>query len=101
MNTVGKQMFFFQQPSDDFFADGFLKRNKISVDLAFLDGLHLFEFLPPGLHRDRKGDVEERCDRASRLLSDNGIHGHARIPQGDWTGDVWKTLQILQLYRPD
>jgi len=101
VNTVGKQMFFFQQPSDDFFADGFLKRNKISVDLAFLDGLHLFEFLLRDFIEtekvmSKKGVIAlHDCCPTTEYMATREFH------RGDWTGDVWKTLQILQLYRPD
>ena len=38
------EMLFFRQTSDDFFASGFLKRNDILPKLAFVDGMHQFEF---------------------------------------------------------
>ena len=101
VNTAGKQMFFFQQSSDDFFADGFLKRNKISVDLAFLDGMHLFEFLLRDFIETEKAMSKKGvialhdCCPTTEYMATREFH------KGDWTGDVWKTLQILQLYRPD
>ena len=45
VNSSGSQMFFFQQTSDAFFESGFIKKNKIAIDFAFLDGMHLFEYL--------------------------------------------------------
>ena len=42
--NAAREMFFFQQTSDDFFASGFLARNGIVPDMAFVDGLHHFEF---------------------------------------------------------
>ena len=101
VNTAGTQMFFFQQSSDDFFAGGFLKKNKISVDLAFLDGMHLFEyllrdFIETEKAMSKKGVIAlHDCCPTTQYMATREFH------KGDWTGDVWKTLQILQLYRPD
>lgn len=101
INATGKQMFFFQQSSDDFFAGDFLKKNKISVDLAFLDGMHLFEYLLRDFIEtekvmSKKGVIAlHDCCPTTEYMATREFH------KGDWTGDVWKTLQILQLYRPD
>ncbi len=101
VNTAGTQMFFFQQGSDDFFAGDFLKKNKISVDLAFLDGMHLFEyllrdFIETEKAMSKKGVIAlHDCCPTTEYMATREFH------RGDWTGDVWKTLQILQLYRPD
>lgn len=81
------------------------------IDLAFLDGLHLFEFLL----RDFI-NVERSCRQnsvivlhdcvptdpylARRHRLDESLKGIARIP-GGWCGDVWKTVLILRKYRPD
>jgi hypothetical protein len=101
VNAAGKQMFFFQQTSDDFFAGDFLKKNKIFVDLAFLDGMHLFEyllrdFIETEKAMSKKGVIAlHDCCPTTEYMATREFH------KGDWTGDVWKTLQILQLYRPD
>lgn len=101
VNTTGKQMFFFQQSSDDFFAEGFLKKNRIALDLAFLDGMHLFEcllrdFIETEKTMSKKGVIAlHDCCPTTDYMATREFH------KGDWTGDVWKTLQILQLYRPD
>ncbi|MGJ8604441.1 MAG: glycosyltransferase 61 family protein [Marivita sp.] len=101
VNATGRKMHFFQQTSDDFFAEGFVKQNKIKIDFAFLDGMHLFEFL-------LRDFIE-----AEKLMSPDGVIAlHDCCPttdymaerefhDGQWTGDVWKTLLILQQYRPD
>jgi hypothetical protein len=101
----------FQQTSDAFFAE----HNPSAVfgrpiDLAFLDGMHLFEFLlrdfintekhcapesiialhdclPPGLYM------------TSRDMADAN-HPHSAFP-GWWAGDVWKMVPTLQKYRPE
>lgn len=90
--------------SDEFFASGVAEALGARFDLAFLDGMHRFEFLL----RDFMG--------AERLSSPDGtIVLHDCIPLSyvgverewdteatkAWTGDVWKVVPILRRYRPD
>jgi hypothetical protein len=119
--VVGKkpQLMLFQMTSDDFFA-----RHRLSdllpapgtVDLAFLDGMHHFEFLlrdfmnteryctptsvvvlhdclPLRPHAARRIDKRRRMDMTTRRP--------VMATGGGWTGDVWKVLRILQDNRPD
>lgn len=101
VNATGRQMFFFQQTSDEFFESGFLKQNKISLDFAFLDGMHLFEFLLRDFietekHMSKDGMIVlHDCCPTTDYMATREFH------DGQWTGDVWKTLLILQRYRPD
>jgi hypothetical protein len=104
--------YFFQMPSDTFFATenvpGLLGR---PVDIAFLDGLHRFEFLL----RDLIG-TEAACHPRSLILLHDCLPLNPRmalrqfvpgdtLSEGDtayfWTGDVWKLLPILWEHRPD
>lgn len=112
-NIIGKKPScqLFQQTSDDFFQE----HNPSTIlgapiDLAFLDGMHLFEFLlrdfintekyclpasiialhdclPPGLYM------------TSRNMADAN-HPNSAFP-GWWAGDVWKMIPTLQKYRPE
>lgn len=101
--------FLFQMTSDAFFRQHdprqFLGRE---VDLAYLDGMHLYEFLL----RDF-ANVERACRRNSVIVMHDCIptdvfmaqrqrihDGRAPHP-GWWTGDVWKCLPILRRHRPD
>ncbi len=105
-------LFLFQGTSDEFFEScdlaGLLGG---PVDLAFLDGMHLFEFLL----RDFI-NTERHCHRGSVIVLHNclppdlGMTGRDRIAvqsrpdarfPGWWTGDVWKTADILLRHRPD
>jgi hypothetical protein len=71
------------------------------VDLAFIDGLHLFEFaLRDFIY------VERHCaptgvivfdDVFPRTVDEAARDRHTRA----WTGDVFKVLQVLQRFRPD
>lgn len=94
----------FQLTSDDFFATDFLERNDIRIDLAFLDGLHHFEYLL----RDFM-NTERRSKPESIILLHDCVPFNHIMAERDWdmaktpawTGDVWKLLPILKRYRPD
>lgn len=106
-----RNAFFFQMTSDEFFARhdlaSFLPQG---VDLAFLDGMHQFEFLL----RDFI-NTERHCRPGSIVLLHDCLPLNERmaerLPRNDpaeamatrdyWTGDVWRLLPILARYRPD
>jgi hypothetical protein len=98
--------------SDAFFADydptRLLGR---SVDMAFLDGMHLFEFLL----RDFI-NTERHCQPDSIICLHDCIPVDSHVGRRDvggsrwkgdsrhlqwWAGDVWKTVLVLKQYRPD
>jgi hypothetical protein len=80
------------------------------VDFAFLDGLHLCEFLL----RDFI-NTEKHCRRNSVIALHDCVPSEIamtrRVQEGPekqrsarpnwWTGDVWKVVPILKKYRPD
>ena len=105
-------LFMFQTSSDAFFrsnrASAILGR---PLDMAFLDGMHLFEYLL------RDFSNTERCcitrsiivlhdcipldlHMAVRAADDTTARSLSRYPLW-WTGDVWKFVCILKKYRPD
>ena len=105
-------LFLFEGTSDEFFRS--LDPKAVlggPIDLAFLDGMHLFEFLL----RDFI-NTERHCHRGSVVILHDCMpldlemtgrdmgevlsRPNARYP-GWWTGDVWKTADILIRYRPD
>jgi len=74
------------------------------VDLAFIDGMHLVEYA----WRDFVG-VERMCHPGAVVVFDDVLPRNQfearRIPVGepvvgDWTGDVWKIVGLLQIARP-
>lgn len=101
----------FQMTSDEFF-----RRYSptalfgSTIDLAFLDGMHRFEYLL----RDFM-NTERHCRRNSVVVMHDCLPGDALITARDmgdprrsasrhpdyWTGDVWKLMPILRKYRPD
>lgn len=112
-DTVGPRplTMLFQMTSDDFF-----RRYSptalfgSTIDLAFLDGMHRFEFLL----RDFM-NTEKHCRRNSVVVMHDCLPGDALITARDmgdprreasrhpdfWAGDVWKLVPILRQYRPD
>lgn len=105
------ELHLFQTTSDTFFQTRNLKAFfPEGVDLAFLDGMHLFEFLLRDLINTEKAmgpggviflhdclpinaEMTER-ERRPGQRRDVELKSH-------WTGDVWKLIPILQHYRPD
>jgi hypothetical protein len=93
----------FRTTSDEYFArpEPLAPTGGQAIDLAFIDGLHLFEFalrdfIHVEQHASRRGlivfdDVLPRSiDEAARERHTNG-----------WTGDVFGMLEVLAEYRPD
>lgn len=72
-----------------------------TVDLAFIDGMHLAEFAL----RDFWG-IEALAAPGAVVVFDDALprnNGEAARNQcpGDWTGDVWRIEPILAEHRPD
>lgn len=103
--------YFFQVGSDEFFA----QRNPKeifgrTIDIAFLDGMHLFEYLLRDFY-----NTERYCAKKSIVILHDCIPGDQYIAVRDladparqesshsdwWTGDVWKMIPILRQWRPD
>ena len=89
--------------SDDFFAqmDLNILFNGQPLDLAFIDGMHLFEYtLRDFIH------VERHCHPNSIVLFhdtypvDSVVAARTQFI-GHWVGDPWKILPCLKKYRPD
>jgi len=93
----------FAMTSDQFFARHNLARElgDRPVDLAFIDGMHLFEFAL----RDF-ANLEKFCHRDSTILVhdcypvDRASAARERTTQ-IWSGDVWKLIVCLKKHRPD
>ena len=102
----------YQTSSDEFFCTNALARiYPYGVDLAYIDGLHLFE----NVLRDFI-NTERNCHKSSVVLIHDALPVNSRMAErerrmgGDgeparihdwWTGDVWKLLYVLKRWRPD
>lgn len=89
------------QTSDDFFDLGQGPDLGLIPDLAFIDGMHLFEFVLRDLMH-----LERLAPPAGLVLIDDVLPCHPRQAARQrqtrvWTGDVWKILPCLRERRPD
>ncbi len=93
----------FTSTSDDFFAQHDLKAELggRAVDLAFIDGMHQFEFAL----RDFANLERYAHDRTVVLVHDCyplDAESAGREPRPvAWSGDVWRMIVLLKKYRPD
>jgi hypothetical protein len=106
-----KRLFCFQMTSDEFFRQHTIRHFlPAGPDIAFLDGMHRFEYLL----RDFI-NTERECHTRSVILLHDCLPINERMAErmpridekeavetrGCWTGDVWRMLLILRKYRPD
>jgi Glycosyltransferase 61 len=106
-----KALHLFQMTSDEFFAAGYLERVLPGgPDIAFLDGMHRFEYIL----RDFI-NTERRAHSRTLVLIHDSLPQNSRMAQRlpmagpkeegprrfAWTGDVWKIVPILKRHRPE
>ena len=105
-NVIGPKSAFmaFQMTSDAFFETGVLRDLNVKLGFAFLDGMHLMEyllrdFINAEAHMAVDGVIAlHDCCPFSHEMTTRDV---AQAPQDAWTGDVWKLIPILKTYRPD
>jgi hypothetical protein len=101
--SVGPRQQVFEQTSDDFFekCDVTSLLDGKPLDLAFIDGMHQFEFAL----RDFI-NVEKYCSADSIILIHDvypidAISAERERVSGFWSGDIWRLILLLKKYRPD
>jgi hypothetical protein len=87
--------------SDAFFAQQAADLLNPAPELAFIDGMHLFEFALRDL-------LNTECKMApwgliviDDIYPCHSVQASRRRHSDSWTGDVWKLLPILRQLRPD
>lgn len=93
----------FAETSDAFFAghDVRAEFGGLPVDLAFIDGMHHFEFAL----RDF-ANVERLCTPQSTILIHDTypldrVTAERERRRTFWSGDVWRLVRLLKKYRPE
>jgi ketosteroid isomerase-like protein len=93
----------FRATSDDFFRDHDLRSELggLPVDLAFIDGMHLFEFA----FRDFV-NLEAHCSERAVILVHDCFPTRREVATRErstvcWSGDVWRLVPLLLTERPD
>ena len=101
--ALGPRQRVFAQTSDEFFeqCDVISELGGKTLDLAFIDGMHQFEFAL----RDFI-NVEKHCSPDSIILIHDvypmDVMSAARERASwFWSGDIWRLILILNKYRPD
>ncbi len=90
--------------SEAFFASGQAQEIAPRIDLAFIDGMHLFEYV-----LDDFIATERLCHPGAMILLHDLVPFSPAAAERDWdpeltrgwSGDVWKMTPILREYRPD
>lgn len=91
------------ETSDDFFASHDLRKEfaGLPLDLAFIDGMHLFEYvLRDFINLERNGTPGTTILLHDCYPLDELTAARQRLTVF-WTGDVWKLTVCLKKYRPD
>lgn len=97
------QVALFRTTSDDYFnqSDPLAPTGGLPFDLAYIDGLHLFEFVLRDLinaerHSSPRGVIILH-DVLPRNADEAARDKHTRM----WTGDAYQIIGVLRTYRPD
>lgn len=98
------QLHLIRQKSQEFFASGMARKIAPKIDLAFIDGMHLFEFVL----RDFI-ETEKLCHAGSVIMLHDLVPFSPAAAEREWdksrtkgwSGDVWKMGPILRKHRPD
>jgi hypothetical protein len=93
----------FAMTSDEFFAAHDVREllGDRDLDLAFIDGMHLFEYVI----RDFANVEQSSTPKTRVVLHDclpiDAVTAARERTTSLWTGDVWKAALVLRRYRPD
>jgi hypothetical protein len=103
LKPLGPRQRVFAQTCDEFFEqrDVISELGGKTLDLAFIDGMHLFEFAL----RDFI-NIEKYCSADSIILIHDVYPIDATSAARErtswfWSGDIWRLILILNKYRPD
>ena len=93
----------FPLTSDDFFARHDLREviGKETFDLAFIDGLHLFEQVLKDFINLERYAGKDSVVLMHDCLPIAPIVAERERCTGFWTGDVWRIIPCLKTFRPD
>jgi tetratricopeptide (TPR) repeat protein len=87
--------------SDTFFADHAPRLLQPAPELAFIDGMHLFEFALRDLIHTEQHMAPWGLVVIDDIYPCHPAQARRRRRTGSWTGDVWKLLPLLREHRPD
>jgi len=92
----------FKLTSDDFFdlkAKSIIQNKKI--DLAFIDGMHLFEFVLRDFINIERYSHPKTIVVIDDIFPNHRIQANRKRQSNVWAGDVWKIFYCLKTFRKD
>ena len=96
---------FFLCSSDEFFLNSELldkfKDKHEFIDMAFIDGMHLFEYYLRDFINIEKYSKKNSVIILHDTIAVDKESSERKREQSFWTGDVWKIVPILNKYRED
>ncbi len=96
------QLDLYQMPSDYFFSNQTdIDFEKAPIDFAFIDGMHLFEFVLRDFINIESRSANEATIVIDDIFPNHPIQASPQRASNVWTGDVWKIVVCLKRYRPD
>ena len=100
---LGKRTRVVRETSDDFFARRDLRAmlDGMPLDLAFVDGMHLFEFALRDFANLERYAHEETTILVHDCYPPDEESARRQLRPGIWTGDVWKLVPTLKRWRPE
>jgi hypothetical protein len=103
IEPLGHNAYVHVATSDSFFADNGLIERLLPkrVDLVFIDGMHLSEYALRDFIYTERHSHSNTVIVFDDVLPYNGAIADRHQPPGDWTGDVWKLIEMLPQYRND
>ncbi|MFT5135536.1 MAG: ubiquinone/menaquinone biosynthesis C-methylase UbiE [Arenicella sp.] len=96
------QLDLYQMPSDYFFSNQTdIDFEKAPIDFAFIDGMHLFEFVLRDFINIESRSANEATIVIDDIFPNHPVQASPQRASNVWTGDVWKIVVCLKRYRPD
>lgn len=93
----------FAETSDDFFAqhDVIAELGGKTVELAFIDGMHQFEFALRDFINVEKSSSADSVVLIHDVYPIDATSAARERVSWFWSGDIWRLILILKKYRPD
>lgn len=91
----------FSETSDSYFGKGAQELGDLTVDFAFIDGMHLFEYALRDFANIERHSHPKTVVVFDDVLPRNREEATREQHTADWTGDVWRVYYWLKLFRPD
>lgn len=91
------------ETSDEYFKSGKIKKdfNGEPLDMAFLDGMHIFEYVLRDFINIEKYTHSNSVVFVHDLFPLNAVTASRKRTSDFWSGDVWKLVLCLKEYRPE